>query len=411
MRIEKLQALLIAECEQKSVSPDVLPSVKILKSILYCGAHDEDITRFVVPKIIEMASTGKFSKDAIMHFIHSTPQIRILEIPVRHALDDTIEQRRMDSLSRLISLDNKYTPCTAVAFYKGELILSSNSPADISDDQLADWLAAKIGIIQEFLHPLLDDLKPGSQPNLKTIQFSTRARLLATESVLKLMNPEIGGIGQVVPAQHRKIERKTPTAHLVNALLKLGKHCVLGVLTNGKKGFTEDELKALLAPNSTIVVQNRQVLTREQLHAEQAILYYLRHHTDFKASGTPINIGISKLCCRDCHNVLNREKQTSHRGSHGVKFPNVYDIDTQQLASSERTRLDADLCASDSDSDCDFLPQLEDDFDIPKLESFEAAAAAAPKPSIKSQEKHMFFKTCNEEPQQAIFSSAVAVHS
>jgi hypothetical protein len=401
MRIEALLQLLETERLRIKSNAKTKVSKTTLNSIIYMGLSDEDIIKYAVPTIISMEREGKCSKEDLKTAIQKHPDIKLLPDPVRHAVNDSIELRRMDSLSRLLSLDTKYTPCVAVTFYKGELIASSNAPnpkEQMTDDALADCFARKMEIIQEFVTNLVKDTPVGSQPDITKIQFSARARLLATAAVIKIIKESNGGVGEVIPTtrSNRHEHRQNTVAHLQNALLKLGQHCLLGVLTEGKKGFKLEEIDTLLNESMTIITPNTDLLKGKQLHAEQSILYYLNEYTDF--SSTPsakVHLGISKLCCQACHAVLNREDKSTHRGTHGMKFPSVYDIGTQDLYQGFNTKLGADLCPEDSDSDCDNFSDSEESIEdeIPTVEEL----LNTPENEIATQSRFKLFKPCKSE--------------
>jgi G:T/U-mismatch repair DNA glycosylase len=394
MRTDALLKLLATERSKRAVAPKTSTPQQKLSFLLFMGISDIDIATIIVPKIVDLETSGEFSKETVKKFIQFNTQITVHPSPVRHLLDNSIRQRRMDSLSRLLSPNNKYTPCVAVVFYKGALIVSSNSPKEeMTDAMLADCFSQKIGLIQDFIHQLIKNIPMGSQPHVKKIHFSKRTKLLAIDTVLKIIEEKNGGVGDVVPAtkENRHKKRQGNVEHLQNALLKLGKYCLLSVYTNGKKGFTVQELSSLLSSAMTIVTPNTEALKEKQLHAEQAILYYLNEYTDFNKDplAEKVNIGISKLTCQACHNVLNRVDKVSHRGSHGVKFPQVYDIDTAELFPATNTKLGTDLCATDSASEYETFSddEAEPVEDIPAVESLLSEKEAA-----TDQRRYRLFK-------------------
>ncbi len=417
MRVENLIKLLDAERVKIESNPKTKASKATLKYVCYMGLSDEDMVNYAIPTILAMEKAGQCSKEEIKRAIGEHPNISLLPLPVRHAVDGSVKLRRMDSLSRLLSLDTKYTPCVAVTFYNGELIASSNTPnpkETMTDGELAECFARKMGIIQDFLNSLIKDAQVGSQPNIKKIQFSTRARLLAVEAVTKIIAEANGGVGDVVPTTptSRHQERHHTISHLQNALLKLGQHCILGVLTNGAQGYSLEDIKTLLNPEITVVTPETSVLEGQQLHAEQAILYYLRTYTDLNNTlTTGVPIGISKLCCQACHHVLSKDDKTTHRGTHGMKFPSVYDIDTEELYQGTNTKLGADLCPEDSDSDCEdisgeknsFDDDFEDDDVVPTLDEL----LETPKYEIAAKSKFMLFKACKAEEGNVKTASSV----
>lgn len=408
MRPEQLMNLIKEEQERREpAAPIKKASKKSLQFISFRGLVDEDIERIIVPQIVDWELSGEFSKDKLKRFIDEHPEIRKLPLPMRHAVDKTPDQRRMDSLARLLSVDNKYTPCVAMAFYQGELIVSSNSPNPrelMRESALADCLARKMGLIQNFLIKMTQNIAVGSQPDIKEIQFSSRTRILATETILQITHPQNGGVGDVVPSnkEARHKQRGSVHLHLENALLKLARHCLLGIYTKGKKGFSLAELDALLkADTLTVVMPNTEVLQKGNMHAEQAILYYLQNYTDYNEAplAERLNIGISKLCCQACHAVLSRqEDKISYRGSHGMNFPSVYDIDTEALYEGADTRLGADLCPSDSESECEFFDdEIFDEDDVPGIEALAAENAQS---TVRNTAKLRFFQSCAMEEAQ-----------
>jgi hypothetical protein len=222
--------------------------------------------------------------------------------------------------------------------------------------------------------------------DIEHIQWSLQAKLLAKETVLKIIDASNGGVGDILPMNsHRHSKRQDKVEHLKNALLKLAHHCLVGVLTKGRIGFNIQDMITMLSGSITVVVPNNEVMMGYKLHAEQEILYYLRKKPEFNTqiSFKKLNIGISKLCCQACHNVLNREEKINYRGTHGMKFPNVFDIDNKNLFEGVNTKLEADLCPSDSESDCD-------DYVDEEISLEEKSQCTAP--SLKSMVGNMYFK-------------------
>lgn len=353
MRVDILKKIL-AELRLKSM-PKTIASNSCLTSIVYMGISDNDLLKFIVPKIIDFELLGICTTQNLKQFICDHEEITILPEPIHHIADNSQIQRRMDSLSRLLSLDNKYTACIAVTFYSGELIISANSPREkIPEELITDYLSRKVGLIQNFLIDLHKGIPIGIQPDIRKIQFSTRAKLQATDTVLKLIHPTNGGVGDIIPNSkaNRHHKRFNITTHLENALLKLGEYSLLGLFSGGKQGFTLEEISTLLNKTMIIITPNTQIMGENQLHAEQSILYYLNEFTDFSSKvSAKAHVGISKLCCQACHSVLKKEDKLSYRGTHGIKFSSVFDLSTQSLFKGTSTTMRADACPQDSDSE------------------------------------------------------------
>ena len=199
----------------------------------------KDLAEIVVPKIVDLEMSGEFYITAIKDFLKAHGQIKLRPKPVRHTLDSSVQQRLMDCLSRLLSLDVEYTPCVAVVIYKGKLIVSSNSPKDkTTEEMLEQFLTKKMSLIQHFLLEVTKDIPLGKQPDINKIRFSPRTKLLATKTVLQIIKPENGGVGEVMPSkEHRHKKRNTEIDHLTNALLKLARPVFYPCIARVKKDF------------------------------------------------------------------------------------------------------------------------------------------------------------------------------
>lgn len=404
MRPEDLQKILEAERLKNNIKSKELMSKSTMKSITYKGISDKDLFDKVIPKIIDLELNGQYSKEKIIAFVEAN--IEILPAPVRHIIDSSAELRRMDSLSRLLSLDSKYTPCVAVAFYNGKLIVSSNTPSNASEEFVIDCLTNKMVIIQDFLKQLIADIPVGSMQDIEKIQFTHQAKILAIEAILKLQHDDIGGVGDVVPPTRRHPNRIITTTHLQNALLKLGQNCLLGIFTSGSKGFNSLELSALFNKFITIVLPNSEQLLGVQLHAEQAIVCYLNEFEEFQnGSEEQVRIGISKLCCQACHKVLNSDNKTTHRGTHGVNFPNVYDSGTGALYKGIPTKIGSDLNPDDSSSDCEFFDEPTEGIETPTLADLEIDGDGEEIQVVYNINR--LFKACNSVTAEAKIQSEV----
>jgi hypothetical protein len=411
MRFETLLALLAEERlkrGQDALGKEPIPKEEA-NTIRFKGISDEEIAKYVVPRLVQWEIDGDFSKQNLNAFLQTSSDIHLAPDPVRHEVNKTIIQRRMDSLSRLLIVANTITPCIAVAFYKGELIIASNTPKGTSEQELTDYLSQKIVIIQHFLSALAKDVnyEPGLANNIN-IQFTTRAKLLAHQAVKLLMSEDCGGIGEILPSKaHRK--HSNNKEHLKNALFKLGQSYLLGLYTNGGKGFSQEDIRALFSRTITVITPNIEELGTLELHAEQAILHYLSeaHNFEQETSVSKVNIGISKLCCQACYAVLNRSEKVAFRGGHDMEFPSVLDIDTGVAFTGIRTKKTADPCPSDSESDCEFFepedePGEDSVFAVPSLDDLLKTSRV---PRRKSDEKQRLFKPYQDKVEEAASAS------
>lgn len=399
MRTDTLMSLLAKKRLEQEPAPKLILKKKLIEKVCFLGISDEDIENFIIPQLVQWEIDGDFSKEKFNTFLKECPNLHYLQEPVRHEVDKTVEQRRMDSLARLLTVDNSITPCIAVAFYEGKLIVASNSPKEKTKEELEEYILQKMAIIRTFLTELAKDvtIEP-DKIDVTKIQFSMRARLLAHRAIRHLIAQDCGGLGDLLPPQADR-RRFNIEEHLKNALFKVGQAYLLSLYTDGKKGLSREDAQALSTTPITIVIPKGTEL-KQELHAEQAILYYLRNFTEFEKKPTVnrINIGISKLCCQACHTVLSRRAdKIAYRGSHGVGFPNVHDIDTEDLFEVVKTRY-TNLCAADSESECEFYDEPHDR--VLSLQSLlRASGEKLPETSshIKQHAQQMLFKPCRGE--------------
>ena len=233
-------------------------------------------------------------------------------------------------------------------------------------------------IIRDFLLAVTQEAKPLSKDEMSEftgVKFSDIAKLLANQAVLKLMMMEFGGFTSPLPTTVSHRTHKSAAEHFEVALLKLAQFCLEGIYTNGMNGFDKDTLAALLTPgNVKFIMPDIDKLAGENLHAEQAIIYYLRHYTNFctlasMEADKKIPIGISKLCCQTCHYVLTKHGNIQFRGSHGMLFPNVHLLMGKEAFVPVVTSFIGDPYPGDSDSEIEFDKGEEDEEEIPTLDT------------------------------------------
>lgn len=232
--------------------------------------------------------------------------------------------RKWDSLAKLLCPTEEVSACVAVCAYQKDLLISSNTSRTKSNAELTEILSSRMKIIRDFLLAVTQEAKPLSKDEMSEftgVKFSDIAKLLANQAVLKLMMMEFGGFTSSIPTTVSHRTHKSAAEHFEVALLKLAQFCLEGIYTNGMNGFEKDTLAALLTPgNVKFIMPDIDKLAGENLHAEQAIIYYLRHYTNFCTLASveadkKIPIGISKLCCQTCHYVLTKHGNIQFRGS------------------------------------------------------------------------------------------------
>lgn len=87
MRTEHLIELLAKERDRNSTkaAKKHLAGKSSLTSVLYMGVSDEDLIRYVIPKIVAMEIAGEYSKEAVKKWISSmTALIYQLSLYVIH---------------------------------------------------------------------------------------------------------------------------------------------------------------------------------------------------------------------------------------------------------------------------------------------------------------------------------------
>lgn len=375
-----------------------------LNALGFIGYSDESLVEKVIPQLALLEQSGEkiTSKEIVKRIKELVPPP---PKPQALVVNNETTLRRYDSLARLLCPNEKVSACVAVSSYEGQWIISSNASAQKSESELISLLDKRLGIIRGFINTLVNDVNPddSQEKSLRgddtSIVFSTKTRLLAKDVIETLMKEENGGFTSPMPIPAKRAKgRGTNIEHLTNALLKVAQHCLLGLHTKGDKGFSLSEIDGLLNDEATIILPHIEKLDNQRLHAEQAILAYLNAKVDvFKAEeGSIINVGISKLCCQTCQYVLSQGQFIAFRGGHGMAFPNVYNLREDSFHTQE-TSYD-DPFAPDSDSDCEFEFEVDDELDIipdaTKLLDAFLMESKPQAPSIKYTLSHRFLGVC-----------------
>ncbi|NDH09218.1 MAG: hypothetical protein EBY16_06310 [Gammaproteobacteria bacterium] len=344
MKIDRFIEQLSRAREQANIPEANFSKELMLSPILKWPVSDDDICKELIPKIIDIERDGPLSIEMLECWFDSNPSIVKLKKPVITYIEVGKAQRIMDSLARLLTLDERITPCVAVTIYEGQLIVASNS--SLTDPLIVQGiLQAKMGIIRDFLKSVRDST-PVDYDDLKKS---------AAEAIGKLK--VISGLGNLTPKDTKRchLKRRKSSTHLINALVKISAHFLLGHLTNGHEGFNNEQLKALLSED--ILILTSAPKNDLIMHAEQAILLALTTNEKFvsfkDAPDKSVGFGISKLCCESCRKSLNEYKMVTYRGAHGRFFPRVLNINTNEESLGESTAHDGALNPSDSESDVD----------------------------------------------------------
>lgn len=415
MNTKKFKDLLEEALKEKSELKLSLSDHKELSS-LALSFTDEDLTKHVLPELVNTIIKDKGDKK-IKEIKESTKKrlfdkgIKPLPNPEKKFFVDKehplyAKLRRYDRLARLIAPKDSITPCVALTFFNGKLIISTNTPKDLSVDELTTFITKKLQRINEFLEILDDDIERYKNDDLqikeKKICFSTDAIEKHCKKALeKLMDKDHGGYSESVMFNSKETEKLTPKESLEKALLKIGAAYLYGRYGDHERGFTEEELDALtnldvlfLVPKMKSYLTEELKLLEKQcdtkklieyhhkekektkiiylspnveqcckeeicdietknLHAEQVLYYYLHDKLDLYLKDNQLCIGISKLCCATCAQVLREAGKIIVRGTHGEVFPNVVNIFELKEINIQLTSKSGSLNPYDSDSDVD----------------------------------------------------------
>ena len=260
-------------------------------------------------------------------------------------------QRRYDALAKLLSVNNKTSPCVAVTMFNKRLVISANPPKPVaSKDDIILFLQKKIEILREFLTYFpIDETTPKKTQIINHAQYS----------INELVSRQCGGIaGALVNNEGLEPQAKYAPTHaktinsLVRSLLKLR----VDFLTD--KGQIKDLCDAIFLP--FLFVKGNKFGE----HAEQLIIKHLFSLAPAEVPQVVIHIGINKQCCYDCAMVMNEfSSQVSVRGYTLNKFPGVIRrnecvIDRNTANFSEKSS----PSHPDSASEPEFDENLEDEF-------------------------------------------------
>ncbi len=251
------------------------------------------------------------------------------------------KQRRLDSLSKLLSPDGQYTACIALSVFQGEFIISSNNYGTTSSG-VPEILLNKLELIREFVTRFTFNDVYKSQfdeltlEELSILVSNDQSSHINEQLFLKTLEPDFfeactmlieslklnGGL-----FQNRQI--------LYQAIIKI-------LFANPETEFPEtdcfnpDEYKLIFSreKNPTILMtaiddasQNYGLniwsdtktmpmfihfepqydameIELKHFHAEQLITYYLIQAKQLKTFDTPLRIGLPKLCCESCAPVM-----------------------------------------------------------------------------------------------------------
>jgi hypothetical protein len=285
-------------------------------------------------------------KALIKELLPNTPK------PIKQIVNRTKEQRRHDSLARLLAPSESITPCVAIAVNGDSLVIASNE--------------AKTATAQETLRALLQarfDAITSCLAELHTLSSTQKQKRTALIDALitTLNNPTLGGFSlQALPqaAGERAVKAKDIKTHMKRIIKKLS---ALYETTDGSEPLTA--LVNALQHKKTILLVPLHGDKPGTIHAEQALAEYFGIDT---AAIAGKNFGISKLCCTVCAKTLSTTGAT-YRGDHGITFPNVYSLvdNTVSTEADCQTLMNGCMVDIDSHSETTITPSFTPPFTPP----------------------------------------------
>lgn len=338
--LHELPAKIVLQLQQSGKITDINPRALVEASV-------------VVPVEIigEVDPRESFSDesdiDSLRASIHEWVEDHFSPIDKREQPNNERRQRRMDSLSRLLSLHKSISACFAVTLdvsTEPRLVMAANVGKNGTQTVILTEIESKLRMIQKYL----------TSVNQRKIGHCTPDELerLAEE----LMN-------QLLPT----------IAPLPWTLLQAAKK-VIDVVCFDDDTFNETEKRAFLDSAPAVVIiprmtelgakmQVRHLCAREwidieidlpkvekctavkYIHAEQLLAYFLFVELQVQlVIKNPLIFGILKLCCQTCSTNLHRYNESSDtpvltiRGSHGQTYKGVVDITSGHASKIESVR-------------------------------------------------------------------------
>jgi len=247
--------------------------------------------------------------------------------------------RRMDSLSRLLSIKPTLSVCAAVTIDTAvtpRVLMGMNVGKNGEQNLISMAIENRLNIIKNYIETISFAVAEGTFSNLAA----------SAEELVRELLPH-GGNG-------------VPEEILLQAATKF-----LHAMCFDKLTFTEEERKAfrskasmvIILPKvdeqgckmevrsltdeewiiSTIDLKIQQKISIKDIHAEQLLARFMFRDAAVKPEGNVI-FGISKLCCRTCFDNLTTYPDIITRGHHGQFYQGVVNLNNGQSPTSSSTR-------------------------------------------------------------------------
>jgi hypothetical protein len=318
-------------------------------SMLSMGISDNDIRAYMIDSMLSFYEKHCVGKEHIdIKTLKSSwkeqleqaiveKSILLLSEPLKTSKNNSKKQRRLDSIARLIALPDEITPCFAVTLFDNQLVIALNTPSLDHTQPIDKLIINRVGALRDFFRQMISN------------ELNEATSKLQAKKLIDIINNNGGMCSSLAKKEQRKPSRKTLKDALVEAALKVA----LSLRTMDV--FSEEEKLVLLDGEVTILLPNTdlEILLRGSVHAEQLIKQYVLKHLGDRDDD--VHIGISKLSCVDCDRVLSRHSFFKYRGSHGIIFSQVIDLEEKNIFPHlTKTKLIGNPYPTDSDSDPEF---------------------------------------------------------
>ena len=287
---------------------------------------------------------------------------RYPETDAREQHDDK-QVRRLDSLARLLSLYSRLSVCTAVAVHNGKLYISLNCDSSKVLSETAYNIFMRIEILNEFLTTIrtagqsfFDSHQAELVEELYIRLNQLGGFLPSKEVIIQAIEKFTDGVLFDQHTFNRDI-RDVFNEHLLNYRLLLpflsGPNTIPGIIEldhykitqtvvreTGENNKPKYRFNEESAPMRIIDVGTTQKCASiADIHAEQMIAYYIFKHegTNHYSRENPLNIGVSKLCCKTCETNLEELPSIRTRGKHGVMYDSTASLINGEITSSHQS--------------------------------------------------------------------------
>jgi hypothetical protein len=314
----KIKAAVYKILDLKSLEINLLklPEVNALTQELLNYAYD--------PEEHPLAITDEIANWISTHYSS-------IDMRARHSDDRRL--RRLDSLSRLLSLNMKLSACVTVCIPPPDepvrIVISSNVANDNSQPHIIEMLTSKWSIIQKFLSEYDRTTTDIDELALNLVEELKKTRCYSNDSEL------LRSAYKIIQAVHFDEETFSTRDRLfftsvhppIILLPQKNEEKMDMLVVDGEK---IDNIPLTEVPLNTSV---------KNIHAEQLMAYYFLKEKKLKIpTEKPLFFGISKLCCDTCFQNLDTTLITV-RGNHQQSYQGVVNLLNPGLPAAITTQI------------------------------------------------------------------------